>query len=350
MRSGTKRRRAEATPDPAPKRIVVAYGFWIFILSDIVMFSALFASLRVLVRATAGGPVGAELFSQVTPRDSNRFPSRFKLHVRTDVVGHQFATPYRNICPRRDHVRARDGIPRSRDPRVRRHDLPRRDPATQRIKLYGLRTMEGRVADLLLQRPGQEPGGGGDCPRRARRRRLARRLLRRRDDQAPTGSRTGQCAPASCTTTPRRRSTGSSPASQSSYEASASWAAPAFLGRALVDAALARGHEVTLLQPRADESRPVSRPRAPRSATARATSRRFEAGTFDAVVDTLWLSAARDVAGLVPTRSAGCRPVLLRLERVRLRATSAVPDDEDGSLAPGRRDLPTRSRRRLRSR
>ncbi len=31
---------------PAPKRIVVAYGFWIFLLSDIVMFSALFASLR----------------------------------------------------------------------------------------------------------------------------------------------------------------------------------------------------------------------------------------------------------------------------------------------------------------
>ncbi len=25
---------------PAPKRIVVAFGFWIFLLSDIVMFSA----------------------------------------------------------------------------------------------------------------------------------------------------------------------------------------------------------------------------------------------------------------------------------------------------------------------
>jgi heme/copper-type cytochrome/quinol oxidase subunit 3 len=31
---------------PAPKRIVVAYGFWIFLLSDIVMFAALFASYR----------------------------------------------------------------------------------------------------------------------------------------------------------------------------------------------------------------------------------------------------------------------------------------------------------------
>jgi cytochrome o ubiquinol oxidase subunit 3 len=43
----------------------VAYGFWIFLLSDIVMFSALFAAYAVLVRATAGGPTGAQLFNQV---------------------------------------------------------------------------------------------------------------------------------------------------------------------------------------------------------------------------------------------------------------------------------------------
>jgi cytochrome o ubiquinol oxidase subunit 3 len=49
---------------PASKRIVVAYGFWIFLLSDIVMFSALFAAYAVLVGATAGGASGAELFSQ----------------------------------------------------------------------------------------------------------------------------------------------------------------------------------------------------------------------------------------------------------------------------------------------
>ena len=51
---------------PAPKRIVVAYGFWIFLLSDIVMFAALFASYAVLVHATAGGPSGAQLFNQTT--------------------------------------------------------------------------------------------------------------------------------------------------------------------------------------------------------------------------------------------------------------------------------------------
>src|SRR3954464_15220535 len=51
---------------PAPKRIVVAYGFWIFLLSDIVMFSALFAAYAVLVHATAGGPAGDQLFNQVS--------------------------------------------------------------------------------------------------------------------------------------------------------------------------------------------------------------------------------------------------------------------------------------------
>jgi cytochrome o ubiquinol oxidase subunit III len=48
---------------PAPKRIVVAYGFWIFIISDMVMFSALFAAFAVLRNNTAGGPTGSELFN-----------------------------------------------------------------------------------------------------------------------------------------------------------------------------------------------------------------------------------------------------------------------------------------------
>jgi cytochrome o ubiquinol oxidase subunit 3 len=51
---------------PAPKRIVVAYGFWIFLLSDVVMFSSLFAAYAVLLHATAGGPTGVQLFSQVS--------------------------------------------------------------------------------------------------------------------------------------------------------------------------------------------------------------------------------------------------------------------------------------------
>jgi cytochrome o ubiquinol oxidase subunit 3 len=49
---------------PAAKRVVVGYGFWIFLLSDIVMFSAFFAGYAVLAHATAGGPSGAQLFNQ----------------------------------------------------------------------------------------------------------------------------------------------------------------------------------------------------------------------------------------------------------------------------------------------
>src|ERR1700691_4539453 len=59
----------EVRPDtyesaPATKRVVVGYGFWIFLLSDIVMFSAFFAAYAVLSHATAGGPSGMQLFNQ----------------------------------------------------------------------------------------------------------------------------------------------------------------------------------------------------------------------------------------------------------------------------------------------
>jgi cytochrome o ubiquinol oxidase subunit 3 len=47
---------------PPSKRIIVGYGFWIFLLSDIVMFSGFFAAYAVLSGRTAGGPTGRELF------------------------------------------------------------------------------------------------------------------------------------------------------------------------------------------------------------------------------------------------------------------------------------------------
>jgi cytochrome o ubiquinol oxidase subunit III len=49
---------------PATKRVVVGYGFWIFLLSDIVMFAAIFAAYAVLGHATAGGPGGVQLFNE----------------------------------------------------------------------------------------------------------------------------------------------------------------------------------------------------------------------------------------------------------------------------------------------
>jgi cytochrome o ubiquinol oxidase subunit 1 len=59
---------ARAEPDrrhkgPASKRIITSYGFWIFLLSDFVMFSGLYASYAVLSHATAGGPAPGQLFN-----------------------------------------------------------------------------------------------------------------------------------------------------------------------------------------------------------------------------------------------------------------------------------------------
>jgi cytochrome o ubiquinol oxidase subunit III len=47
---------------PAPTRVVTGFGFWLFLLSDIVIFAALFAAYAVLSGETAGGPSGADLF------------------------------------------------------------------------------------------------------------------------------------------------------------------------------------------------------------------------------------------------------------------------------------------------
>jgi cytochrome o ubiquinol oxidase subunit 3 len=41
---------------PAAKRIIVGYGFWVFLLSDIVIFSCFFAAFAVQRNMTAGGP------------------------------------------------------------------------------------------------------------------------------------------------------------------------------------------------------------------------------------------------------------------------------------------------------
>jgi cytochrome o ubiquinol oxidase subunit 3 len=40
---------------PASRRTVVGFGFWLFLLSDIIIFACLFATYAVLSRATDGG-------------------------------------------------------------------------------------------------------------------------------------------------------------------------------------------------------------------------------------------------------------------------------------------------------
>ena len=55
-------RSEHAARGTASKRIIVGYGFWIFLLSDIVMFAAFFAAYVVLAGNTDGGPTGKQLF------------------------------------------------------------------------------------------------------------------------------------------------------------------------------------------------------------------------------------------------------------------------------------------------
>ena len=71
---------------PAPKRIVVAYGFWIFILSDMVMFSALFAAYAVLSGNTAGGPTGARAVRSAQRLHRDDVSAVVELYVRARGV------------------------------------------------------------------------------------------------------------------------------------------------------------------------------------------------------------------------------------------------------------------------
>jgi len=47
---------------PSPRQVIVSYGFWLFLLSDIIVFSAFFAAYAVLAGRDAGGPGGSQLF------------------------------------------------------------------------------------------------------------------------------------------------------------------------------------------------------------------------------------------------------------------------------------------------
>ena len=60
-REGPVEGAGHGTTGPASKRIVVGYGFWIFLLSDIVMFSCFFAAFAVQRNATDGGPTAAQI-------------------------------------------------------------------------------------------------------------------------------------------------------------------------------------------------------------------------------------------------------------------------------------------------
>ena len=78
---------ARAEPDgghkgPAPKRIVTGYGFWIFLLSDFIMFSGFYAAYAVLSHATAGGPGPQQALRSEDRRARDRVPAAVELRLR----------------------------------------------------------------------------------------------------------------------------------------------------------------------------------------------------------------------------------------------------------------------------
>ena len=76
---------------PAPKRIIVGYGFWIFLLSDVIMFSAFFAAYAVLFKSTAGGPSAHELFDlrNTATETACLLLSTFTCGMASLAVGHR---------------------------------------------------------------------------------------------------------------------------------------------------------------------------------------------------------------------------------------------------------------------
>ncbi|MGH6889108.1 MAG: cytochrome (ubi)quinol oxidase subunit III [Rhizomicrobium sp.] len=60
--AGESQARGHGAGGPASRRVVVGYGFWLFLLSDIVLFSCLFASYAVLAGATADGPSSKQIY------------------------------------------------------------------------------------------------------------------------------------------------------------------------------------------------------------------------------------------------------------------------------------------------
>jgi cytochrome o ubiquinol oxidase subunit I len=61
-RPGTETMPSENYKGPPAKRIITGYGFWIFLLSDFILFSGFYAAYAVLSHASAGGPTPKSLF------------------------------------------------------------------------------------------------------------------------------------------------------------------------------------------------------------------------------------------------------------------------------------------------
>ena len=63
MNAGHSTASEGGAPLPIDGRDEKAFGFWVYLMSDAILFALLFATYIVLVENTAGGPGGKELFS-----------------------------------------------------------------------------------------------------------------------------------------------------------------------------------------------------------------------------------------------------------------------------------------------
>lgn len=83
--------RGRGAGGPADKRTIVGYGFWVFILSDVIMFSAFFAAYAVLFQNTAGGPAAHELFNlhNTAVETACLLVSTFTCAMASLAVGHR---------------------------------------------------------------------------------------------------------------------------------------------------------------------------------------------------------------------------------------------------------------------
>ena len=156
---------------------MVAYGFWIFLLSDIVMFAALFASYAVLVRSTAGGPTGAQLFNQATVAIETAclLVSSYTCGLMSLAVNsrRRLGTYLGALIT----FRTRSHVSQSRDPRVLQHDRHRRDAAAERFSVRILHAcrMPRAARRARTDLADRDDGAGGGI--RISLRRVQRRLL-----------------------------------------------------------------------------------------------------------------------------------------------------------------------------
>ena len=110
-------------PSSAAKRIIVGYGFWIFLLSDIIMFSAFFATYAVLVERDGRRPErpgSVSISTIVAIETACLLLSSFTCGMAT--IGAR-ARRDTHVLRRHGGDRLlRRGLPVPGDPRIRRHD------------------------------------------------------------------------------------------------------------------------------------------------------------------------------------------------------------------------------------